>query len=103
MAYDRYASVRTEGGFRMLPFGEIPKSKNDRIIIYKKGQIRLDQISSQYYDSPDFAWLILQANPQYGSLEYNIPDGVELRIPYPLNNALDGYQTSIENYRKLYN
>lgn len=103
MAYDRYASVRIEGGFRILPFGEIPKSKTDRIIIYRKGQMRLDQISSQYYDSPDFAWLILQANPQYGSLEYNIPDGVELRIPFPLNNALDGYQTSIDNYNKLYN
>ena len=39
MAYDRYASVRTEGGFRTLPFGEIPKSKTDRIIIYRKGQM----------------------------------------------------------------
>jgi hypothetical protein len=46
--------------------------------------------------------LILQANPQYGSLEFNIPDGSELRIPYPLNAAIDGYQKSIERYNKLY-
>ena len=81
MAYDRYASVRTEGGFRTLPFGEIPKSKTDRIIIYRKGQMRLDQISSQYYDSPDFAWLILQANPQYGSGYQNTDPKIPITHP----------------------
>ena len=78
MSFDRYSQFRVGNGFNMVPFGEIPKSSTD-------------------------AWLIMQANPQYGSLEYNIPDGVELRIPYPLNNAIDAYQNSIEKYNKLYN
>jgi hypothetical protein len=101
MAYDRYASVRTENDFRMLPFGEIPKSKNDRIIIYKKGQIRLDQISSQYYDSPDYAWLILQANPELGSIENFITDGSVLRIPYPLEDTINIYLNDIKTYKEL--
>ena len=66
-------------------------------------ETRLDLISYDYYGSADYAWLILQANPQYGSMEFSIPDGVELRIPYPLNVSLDAYQKSIETYNKLYN
>ena len=103
MSFDRYSQFRSGNEINVVPFGEIPKSKSDIYEIYRKGGKRLDQISSQYYDSPDYAWLILQANPQYGSLEYNIPDGVDLRIPYPLNNALNAYHSSIEKYNKLYN
>mgnify|MGYP006342102883 FL=1 len=95
MSFDRYSQFRSGNEINVVPFGEIPKSKSDIYEIYRKGGKRLDQISSQYYDSPDYAWLILQANPQYGSLEYNIPDGVELRIPYPLNNALNAWLVSI--------
>lgn len=103
MSFDRYSQIRSGNGFNIVPFAEIPKSKTDIYEVYIKGKMRLDQLSSQYYDNPDYAWLILQANPQYGSLEYNIPDGAELRIPYPLNVALSGYQNSIDNYNKLYN
>ena len=102
MAFDRYAQFREGNGMAIVPFGAIPQNRTDRFEIYKKGQTRLDKLSSDYYDSPDFAWLILQANPQYGSMEFNIPDGVELRIPYPLNLAIDGYQKSIDNYNKYY-
>ena len=85
-----------------MPFGEVPRKGTDRYEIYKKGQTRLDQLSYQYYNSADYAWLIMQANPQYGSLEFNIPDGSEIRIPYPLNNSLKDYQKSIDDYRKYY-
>ena len=61
--------------------------------------MRLDQLSYQYYNDADYAWLILQANPQYGSLEYHIPDNVELRIPYPLNDAILRYESSISLYK----
>ena len=44
----------------------------------------------------------MQANPQYGSLEFNIPDKVELRIPYPLDISLKDYKKSIEEYNKYY-
>ena len=40
----------------------------------------------------------MMANPSYGSLEYSIPDGVVLRIPYPLNTAINRYENAINNY-----
>lgn len=98
--FDRYSQFRIGSEVGIIPFGEIPSKSSDIKIIFKKGEMRLDQISYQYYNSPDFGWLIMQANPKYGSLEYNIPDNVELRIPFPLDVTLTDYQKSIENYYK---
>lgn len=99
-SFDRYAQVKRDGKIGIIPFGEIPNKSSDIKIIFRKGEIRLDQLSYQYYNNSDFGWLIMQANPQYGSLEYNIPDNVELRIPYPLDITLSDYQKSIENHLK---
>ena len=43
------------------------------------------------FNDPNYDWLIMQANPQYGSLEFNIPDGARLRIPYPLDTVIARY------------
>lgn len=101
-SFDRYSLFREGGNISIIPFGEIPEKKSDIKIIYRKNEMRLDQISYQYYNNSDYAWLIMQANPQYGSLEFNIPDNVELRIPYPLDVSLNDYQKSIETYNKFY-
>ena len=102
VTFDRYSAFREGNSIGIVPFGEIPEKNTDIKIIYEKGKMRLDQISYQYYGNSDYAWLIMQANPQYGSLEFNIPDGVELRIPYPLDISINDYQKSIENYKKFY-
>ena len=101
MAFDRYAQVRNGDGFDLLPFAEIPVKRTDRYEKYIKGVTRLDLVSYKYYGSCDYAWLILQANPQYGSLEFNIPDKAEIRIPFPLDISLDAYRSSIEEHKKL--
>lgn len=103
MGFDRYAQFRRGTEIGVIPFGEIVELRTDIYITYIKGEKRLDQISYDYYGNSDYAWLILQANPKYGSLEFNIPDNVELRIPYPLNSALERYNKSIETHNKLYN
>lgn len=100
--FDRYAQFRKNGIIEMVPFGAIPEKKTDIKVIFRKGEMRLDQLSYQYYSNPDYGWLIMQANPQYGSLEFNIPDGVELRIPFPLEVSINDYQKSIEEYNKYY-
>lgn len=102
MSYDRYTSFRKGGSIEMVPFVAIPKSSEDMYETYNKGESRLDKISYDYYGSPDYAWLIMQANPEFGSMEFNIPDKSELRIPYPLTNALDAYKKEIEEYNKNY-
>ncbi len=100
--FDRYEQFRKDGLIELVPFGEIKGKDSDYYEIYKRGETRLDLLSYQYYNSPDYAWLIMQANPQYGSVEYRIPDGVTLRIPFPLGTSLQDYQDSIEQYKKRY-
>ena len=41
----------------------------------------------------------MQANPQYSSMEFSIPDGVSLRIPYPLSTAKTRYEEGIQKYK----
>ena len=43
----------------------------------------------------------MQANPQYGSIEFEIPDMAKLRIPYPLSQSIQDYRASIEEYKRL--
>jgi hypothetical protein len=62
----------------------------------------LDKISQQYYNSPFFGWLILQANPQYSGLETSIPDGAVLTIPFPLVASLQDYKNVLNNHLFYY-
>jgi hypothetical protein len=40
----------------------------------------------------------MQANPQFGGLENNIPDGYSLRVPFPLDTSLLDYKNQLDNY-----
>lgn len=102
MSYDRYSKFRGNGQIARVPFIPIKKRSSDLYTNYKLGQTRLDLLSYQYYGDPNFDWLILQANPEYGYLEFKIPDGARLRIPYPLDAAISQYNTDVENYKTLY-
>ena len=63
---------------------------------------RMDKISQQYYGSPTFGWLIMMGNPQFGGLEFAIPDGTILTIPYPLITSLQDYKNALDNYYFYY-
>ena len=63
---------------------------------------RLDKISQEFYNSPLFSWLILQANPQFGGLEINIPNNALLTIPFPLIPSLQDYKSLIDNHFYYY-
>ena len=78
-SYDRYRKFRIDGEIKIVPFCKIPKKNTDF-----------------------YAWLIMQANPEYGSMEFEIPDGVMLRIPYPLDDAISSYEQGINRYNDLY-
>ena len=99
--YDRYTLFRENGDFKIVPFGKIEPKDSDFFELYKKKETRLDLLSYKYYNDPNYGWLIMQANPEYGSMEFEIPDGAELRIPYPLNVSIDSYELSIRKYYEL--
>ena len=90
--YDRYSQFRQDGAIAVVPFGEVPAKNTDFFEVYERGKTRLDI----------FGWLIMQANPQYGSVEFEIPDRVTLRIPYPLSQSIQDYQASIDEHKRLY-
>jgi len=99
--YDRYDRFRINNQVKAVPFIKIPNLGSDILIQYKS-RTRLDIVSQTYYGTPYYGWLIMQANPQYGGLEFDIPEGSTIRIPFPLNNALQIYQQSVDNYDILY-
>jgi hypothetical protein len=100
--YDRYQDFRINNQIKVLPFIKINSRSTDILIQYKSNRTRLDIVSNTYYGTPYYGWLIMQANPQYGGLEFDIPDGAILRIPYPLVSALQDYQQGVSNYNILY-
>jgi hypothetical protein len=102
MSYNRYKSFKSNGTYKKVPFVEVPLSPTDRYVYYEVGKTRMDLLSYQFYDNPNFGWLILQANPSCGSLEFKIKDGTKLRVPYPLDAAIQGYENNITKYIKLY-
>jgi hypothetical protein len=102
MSYNRYKSFKSNGTYKKVPFVEVPVSATDRYAYYEVGKTRMDLLSYQFYDNPNFGWLILQANPSCGSLEFKIKDGTRLRIPYPLDTAIQGYENNITKYIQLY-
>lgn len=95
MAYDRYKFYRNNGGVSIPKYVEIPKKNSDFFEIYQRGITRLDILSYDYYGDPNYDWLILSANPELGSMEFEIPNGSILRIPFPLELTLENLQTVI--------
>lgn len=101
-SYDRYSQFRQDGSISVVPFGKVPEKDTDFFETYYRGKTRLDILSYEYYNDSSYGWLIMQANPQYGSIEFNIPDRANLRIPYPLSQSIQDYRASIEEYNRLY-
>ena len=99
--FDRYSLFKKNGKIEMVPFIEITEKNSDKYIIFDKNTMRLDRISYKYYNSPDYVWLILQANPEYGSIENFIPNGVRLRIPYPLDITIGDYINNVKKYKEI--
>lgn len=100
--YNRYSEFLINGEQTVVPYVSVPQKSSDKTFIYKVGRSRLDKVSQQFYNSPYFGWLILQANPQFGGLENSIYDGAILTIPFPLIASLQDYKTSLDNYFYYY-
>ena len=62
----------SDGKFYKVPFIEIPASPTDAYAIYEVGKSRLDLISYQYYNDPNYGWLILLTNHSVWILEISI-------------------------------
>jgi hypothetical protein len=100
--YNRYNQFLVNGQQTIVPFVSLAPKPSDKVYIYKVGRSRLDKVSQEYYGTPFFSWLILQANPQYGGLENNIYDGAILSVPFPLITSLQDYKSAVDTYFYYY-
>lgn len=100
--FDRYSSFRINGTTVTLPFLSIPPKDSDREILYVQGRDRTDKLSQKFYGNPYCGWLIMLANPQYGGLEFLIPNHTILRVPYPFTDSLQQYINNIQEFDQLY-
>jgi hypothetical protein len=99
---DRYQYFLEDGNFKIVPGIELPIKSTDKYVQFKKNKDRLDKMSQEYYDTPLFGWLILQANPTAGGIEFEIPNNFVMRIPFPLVPSLQDYRKNIELYKLYY-
>lgn len=100
--YDRYDLFKNAGVITPVIGIKIPEKSTDKQVLYKLGETRLDVLSQRYYNSPYYGWLIMLANPQYGGLEFNIPDRSVIRIPFPFQTSLEQYVNAVNQNFKLY-
>lgn len=100
MAYNRYDSFKENGITKTIPFIKLKGKSTDKTFTYELGKTRLNDLSNFYYNSPEYKWLILLANPEY-SLEFEIPDKTELNIPFPLQESINQYKEEIRKYKIL--
>ena len=100
--FDRYESFKENGTIKPIPGIPIPVKATDKKITYELGKTRLDKISQSYYGNPYHGFLIMLANPQYGGLEFDIPDGAVIRVPFPFNETLEQYEDAVEMHLRLY-
>ena len=100
--YNRYQEFLINGEQTVVPFVTLPTKGTDITYVYKMGVSRLDKLSQQFYGSPFFGWLILQANPQFGGLEWNISHNAIIRIPFPLVSSLQDYKNQLNTHFLYY-
>ena len=100
--YNRYNEFIINGDYVMVPSIRLTPKSSDRKIVYKVGKTRLDKLSDQFYSSPYYGWLIMQANSTYGGQEWNIPDGTIITVPFPLMQSLEDYKSKLDQHFLYY-
>ena len=91
---DRYLRIRKKVEnennnrvYRSTLYPQINPSNTDIVIIAKVGSQRLDILSYRYYGTPDYWWVISQANNLSGDT-MNVPAGKKIRIPQDIEQIL---------------
>lgn len=65
-----------------MPAIKISARSTDKFLIYDKKVTRMDRIAGSIYGDDAYWKVIMWANPEY-NLEFDIPDGTVIRVPYP--------------------
>ena len=55
--------------------------------------VSLDLLSNEFYEDPRYWWVLAEANPKLGKGTFDVPPGVQLRIPFPKQKVLELYKS----------
>ena len=95
MGLDRYKFViRNNGTMQDVPKVVISDRITDKFVVYDPAKTRYDRIAEEIYEDDTFSWVIALGNPSY-FLEFDIPAGTVIRVPFPLQDVLSEYQTKV--------
>ena len=100
--YDRYKDFRANSDVKPIPGIKINPESTDKQEVWTNGKSRMDILSNEYYGNPYHGWLIMLANPQFGGMEFDIPDDEVIRIPFPFTNALERYTLGVKKHKDYY-
>lgn len=95
--YSIYELSNANGVQTSLPFIVLDEKSTDITIAWQENLSRMDIISDNYYGSPIYGKFIMMANPQYGGMEYDIPDNSLIRVPFPLEDTIKEYFDKLKN------
>ena len=87
MPVNFYTPLKENDMLKDMPPVKISSRKTDKFIVYQKGIMRTDFLAGEIYQDETLWRLIMWANPEY-FLEFDIPDGAVIRIPYPTNDVI---------------
>lgn len=97
--YKRYDILKKgDGTMISMPFVKLQVNTSDKYELWNTEYSRLDKLSQKYYGNPFYDFLILYANPDYLT-EFDIPDGVLIRIPFPLAKVKSEYEAVLSAYK----
>ena len=99
MPYDFYKYLKDSSNPRLLkdmPPISIKSRSTDKFISYDRSKNRLDYIAGQVYSDETLSRIIMWANPEY-FIEFDIPSGTILRIPFPLTDVISEIIQQITN------
>ncbi len=100
--YDRYIILKgSDETTESMPFVNLPINSSDKYEFWNTNYSRLDKLSQKYYGNPFYDFLILYANNIYVN-EFDIPDGVLIRIPFPLDKAISDYKSILGQYKQQF-
>lgn len=98
MPVNFYKPLKENDTLKDMPPVQISSRKTDKFIVYHREKMRLDYIAGEIYEDETLWRLIMWGNPEY-FLEFDIPEGAVIRIPYPLNEVMAEVNSFIINNR----
>jgi hypothetical protein len=95
MGLSRYEYLKdVNGNLLSMPKVKIEQRDTDKFVLYDPMKMRLDRIANEVYEDDTYNWLILLANPEY-YMEFDIPKGAIIRVPFPLLDVISEFQVKI--------